>query len=162
MAARVFIGLGSNVGQPDHHIRTALMDLAVLPSTRLTGESSLYGSAPVGPPNQPDFINAVAELKTALTPLVLLRHLQRIERRHGRVRVQHWGRRTLDLDLLLYGGMTVDRPRLQVPHPRMHQRLFVLAPLHELDPGLTIPGRGSLVRLLDSLYSKDYSAIYRV
>ena len=91
MAARVFIGLGSNIGQPDHHVRTALMDLAVLPSTRLTGESSLYGSAPVGPPNQPDFINAVAELKTALTPLVLLRHLQTIERRHGRVRVQHWG-----------------------------------------------------------------------
>lgn len=160
MRARVYIGLGSNIDQPERHVRKALVDLAALPSTRLAGESSLYGSPPLGPRNQPDFVNAVAGLETALTPLVLLGHLQRIERRHGRKRVQHWGRRTLDLDILLYGAITIEHPQLKIPHPHMHERLFVLAPLNELQPGLTIPGRGNLSRLLDSLYSKDRSRIH--
>ena len=162
MRTRVFVGLGSNIDQPERHVRSALLDLAMLPSTLLTGESSLYVSPPVGPRNQPDFVNAVARLDTALAPLVLLWHLQRIERRHGRIRVQRWGRRTLDLDILLYGEITMDHPRLKIPHPHMHERLFVLAPLYELHPGLIISGKGSLARLLAGLNSKDRSRVCKL
>lgn len=127
-----FIGLGSNQQAPQQQLQTALRALAALPDTELVACSSFYRSAPVGPQDQPDFINAVAQLATALSPLALLDHLQTIEQQQGRVRDQYWGPRTLDLDLLLYGEQVIDHPRLQVPHPHMWERAFVLRPLAEL------------------------------
>lgn len=162
MGIRAYVGLGSNFGRSVHNVRAALRQLSALPSTRLIAAASLYRSSPVGPRNQPDFVNTVAVLETALEPLTLLAHLQRVERQHGRVRLQRWGRRTLDLDLLLYDGLTVGHPRLQVPHPRMHERLFVLAPLHELNPRLSIPGKGAVSRLLEGLSGKGRQSVQRL
>jgi 2-amino-4-hydroxy-6-hydroxymethyldihydropteridine diphosphokinase len=139
---KVYIGLGSNLGEREAQIRMALDDLARLPSSRLTRASSLYDSEPVGEVDQPNFLNAVAELETQLTARQLLWNLLLIERRLGRVRTQRWGPRSIDLDLLLYGDLVVDEPDLQVPHPELTRRSFVLVPLVELDPLLTHPVTG--------------------
>ncbi|MGP5017871.1 2-amino-4-hydroxy-6-hydroxymethyldihydropteridine diphosphokinase [Vreelandella alkaliphila] len=127
-----YIGLGSNLDDPVSQIRQALRELDTLPLCQLVAQSSLYATRPIGPQDQPDFINAVAALETTLSPLALLDQLQGLEQRHRRRRLRHWGPRTLDLDLLLYDQDTIARPRLQVPHPHMHERAFVLAPLEEL------------------------------
>nr|WP_298965113.1 2-amino-4-hydroxy-6-hydroxymethyldihydropteridine diphosphokinase [uncultured Halomonas sp.] len=133
-----YISLGSNLESPIEQVRTAVDELATLPLTRLLAASSLYASRPVGPQNQPDFINAVAALETRLSPLALLDQLQALEQRHRRRRQRHWGPRTLDLDLLLYGHDDIQTPRLHVPHPQMTARAFVLAPLAEIAPALTL------------------------
>jgi len=159
---RTFIGLGSNIDQPLGHVRDALLQLAALPSTRMVAGSSLYASSPVGPRNQPDYVNAVAELNTALAPRVLLAHLQRIERRHGRVRIQRWGRRTLDLDILLFGNRIINHPGLRVPHPRMQLRTFVLAPLSELDPEVLVPEKGKAGMLLDRLQRGHEPTVHKL
>ena len=144
-----FIGLGSNLDGPVEQVRRALDALASVADSRLVAASRLYRSDPVGPPGQPDYVNAVAKLETRLTPARLLNELQRIERRQGRVRALRWGPRTLDLDLLLYGDLTVDEPRLRVPHPRLAERSFVLRPLAELLAGdAELPELGRLDRLL--------------
>jgi 2-amino-4-hydroxy-6-hydroxymethyldihydropteridine diphosphokinase len=140
--SRAFVGLGANLDDPGRHVRTAFEDLDRLPGSRVVARSSLYRSAPVGPPGQPHYINAVAELETALEPEALLDALQSIEAAHGRVRAERWGPRTLDLDLLLYGGREIRTPRLSVPHPEMARRNFVLAPLLEIAPHVEIPGLG--------------------
>ncbi|CAH1042310.1 2-amino-4-hydroxy-6-hydroxymethyldihydropteridine diphosphokinase [Halomonas sp. TD01] len=127
-----YIGLGSNLDDPEGHVRQALRELDGLPLCQLVAHSSLYATRPIGPQDQPDFINAVAALETKLSPLALLDQLQGLEQRHRRQRLRHWGPRTLDLDLLLYNQDTIMRPRLRVPHPHMHERAFVLAPLEEL------------------------------
>ncbi|MGM0833850.1 2-amino-4-hydroxy-6-hydroxymethyldihydropteridine diphosphokinase [Halomonas qinghailakensis] len=127
-----YIGLGSNLDNPVAHVCQALRELNELPLCQLVTQSSLYATRPIGPQDQPDFINAVAALETSLSPLALLDQLQGLEQRHRRRRLRHWGPRTLDLDLLLYGQSTILHPRLQVPHPHMHERAFVLAPLEEL------------------------------
>ncbi|UXZ56172.1 2-amino-4-hydroxy-6-hydroxymethyldihydropteridine diphosphokinase [Halomonas sp. 7T] len=127
-----YIGLGSNLESPVAQVRQALDELGGLPLSTLVAQSSLYATPPVGPQDQPDFINAVAVIKTALSPLALLDQLQALEQRHRRQRLRHWGPRTLDLDLLLYGQQTIERPRLKVPHPYMHERAFVLVPLAEV------------------------------
>ncbi|RUR28964.1 2-amino-4-hydroxy-6-hydroxymethyldihydropteridine diphosphokinase [Vreelandella nanhaiensis] len=134
----VYIGLGSNLENPITQVRQAISELATLPLSQMHGVSSLYASRPVGPQDQPDFINAVVALKTQLSPLALLDQLQSLEQRHRRQRERHWGPRTLDLDLLLYGQETISHPRLSVPHPHMQARAFVLAPLAELDASLTL------------------------
>jgi len=139
-----FVGLGSNLEQPARQVRTALHELSELPGTGLLRHSPLYRSAPLGPPDQPDYVNAVAMLSTSLDPHALLDQLQALERRHGRVRGRHWGPRTLDLDLLLFGEQRIDSVRLSVPHPQMHRRAFVLVPLHDVAPDLHLPGQGSL------------------
>ncbi|MBI1795725.1 MAG: 2-amino-4-hydroxy-6-hydroxymethyldihydropteridine diphosphokinase [Candidatus Eisenbacteria bacterium] len=139
---KAFIGLGSNLGEREVQIRLALDDLARLPATHLLRASSLYDSEPVGEVDQPNFLNAVAEIDTELTARQLLWNLLLIERRLGRVRHQKWGPRTIDLDLLLYGSMVVDEPDLQVPHPELVRRSFVLVPLVELDPLLVHPVTG--------------------
>jgi 2-amino-4-hydroxy-6-hydroxymethyldihydropteridine diphosphokinase len=144
----VYIGLGSNLEHPRQQVTTGLQELAQLPLTRLLAQSSLYASDPLGPPDQPPYINAVACLETAIAPLPLLEALQTIEFEHRRVRKQHWGPRTLDLDILLYGERRIDLPRLQVPHPHMAQRSFVLVPLQEIAPQLSIPGAGPLAPLI--------------
>jgi 2-amino-4-hydroxy-6-hydroxymethyldihydropteridine diphosphokinase len=139
---KAFIGLGSNLGERETHVRLALDDLARMPETRLVRASSLYDTEPVGEVDQPNFLNAVAQIDTELTARQLLWNLQLIERRLGRVRTRRWGPRTIDLDLLLYGDLIVDEPDLQVPHPELLKRSFVLVPLLELDPALVHPATG--------------------
>jgi 2-amino-4-hydroxy-6-hydroxymethyldihydropteridine diphosphokinase len=139
---KAFVGLGSNLGERETMIRLALDDLSRLPATRLVRASSLYDTEPVGDVEQPNFLNAVAEVETDLTARQLLWNLQLIERRLGRTRTRRWGPRTIDLDLLLYGRLIVDEPDLQVPHPELTRRSFVLVPLAELDPLLVHPVTG--------------------
>lgn len=131
------------------HVRRALHELDGIAASRCTARSSLYRSDPMGPADQPDYINAVAALETALQPQALLEALQDIEQAHGRVRQGlRWGPRTLDLDLLMYDQQQIDTPQLQVPHPGLHERPFVLYPLAEIEPQLVIPGRGTLEQLM--------------
>jgi 2-amino-4-hydroxy-6-hydroxymethyldihydropteridine diphosphokinase len=144
-----FVGLGANLDDPRAHVLRALAELDALPHTRLVRSSSLYRSAPVGYAEQPPFVNAVAQLETGLPAERLLDELRAIEARHGRSRSFPNAPRTLDLDLLLYGEASFDSPGLHIPHPRMHERAFVLVPLLEIAPGATIPGRGPAQRLLE-------------
>jgi 2-amino-4-hydroxy-6-hydroxymethyldihydropteridine diphosphokinase len=147
-STKAFIGLGANLGDREAQVRRAFAALAELPGTRLLAASSLYRSAPVGVVAQPDFINAVAEIETALLARALLDALLAAERRFGRRRDFPGAPRTLDLDLLLYGDRVIAEPGLVVPHPRMHQRAFVLAPLAEIAPDTVIPGKGRAGTLL--------------
>ena len=158
-AEDVYVGLGSNLQNPREQVRQALQELGQLPRTRLDRHSSLYRSAPLGPQDQPDYVNAVACLATELAPLPLLDALQAIEQAHGRVRDRHWGARTLDLDILLYGDRVIDLPRLQVPHPQMHRRSFVLKPLLEIAPGLAVPGRGPVAELAQAVDDLQTSSL---
>ena len=143
-----FVGLGANLGEPQAQVRSAAAALATLPRTHLVALSPLYRSTPVGVGAQPDFVNAVAQIETGLEPRPLLEALLALEARFGRTRETSGAARTLDLDLLLYAGRVIDEPGLVVPHPRMHTRAFVLAPLAELAPALSIPGRGAVGSLL--------------
>ena len=136
--ARVFIGLGSNLGDRQGNLREALRRLAEVDGVEVAAVSSFHKTAAVGPP-QPDYLNAAAELATDLEPLDLLRRLQQIENDLGRVRTVKWGPRTVDLDLLLYDDRVIDTPDLKTPHPRMHEREFVLAPLSEIAPDVVVP-----------------------
>ena len=145
----VYVGLGSNLDDPVARVRAGVSALEQLPQTRLEACSSFYASAPVGIQAQPDFINAACRLQTALEPDTLMRGLMDIEQAHGRVRVgEKGGPRTLDLDLLLFGAQIIHSEALTVPHPRLHERAFVLYPLSELDPSLEIPGQGRASDLL--------------
>lgn len=144
---RCFISLGSNLSDPFAQIRNALDAISHLPGSSLGAVSPLYRNPAIGPGQQPDYLNAVAELNTSLDALKLLSHLQQIELAQGRVRTERWGARTLDLDLLLYGNACIDLPQLQVPHPRMSERNFVLYPLHDIAPELILP-RGTSLRTL--------------
>lgn len=140
-----YIGLGSNLHDPLEQINRALEALKRLPGTRFVKASKCYRSAPLGPPGQPDYVNAVAAIETRLPPFELLTALQAIENAQGRVREgQRWAPRTLDLDLLVYGEETLATETLTVPHPQMHLREFVLYPLFEIAPDLHIPGLGAL------------------
>ncbi|WJW74903.1 2-amino-4-hydroxy-6-hydroxymethyldihydropteridine diphosphokinase [Thiohalobacter sp. IOR34] len=146
---RAYLGLGSNLEQPHRQLRQALVALATLPESRLVRCSAFYRSPPMGPAGQPDYLNAVAALETRLPAEELLDRLQAIEAAQGRVRGGlRWGPRTLDLDLLLYGQERIDSPRLQVPHPGLAERAFVLYPLAEIAPDLQLPGLGPLAELL--------------
>lgn len=152
---RAWIGLGSNLGDAASRVRAAVGVLAGLPETAAGPVSSLYRSAPVGVTDQPDFCNAVAGVDTALPPLDLLASLQAVERDHGRVRTRRWGPRTLDLDILLYGDEVIDEPALTVPHPRLHERGFVLIPLAEVAPMLMVPGIGRVATLAEAVETRD-------
>lgn len=143
-----YIGLGSNLENPVQQVRTAFGELAELPETQVVAQSGLYRSAPVGPADQPDYINAVAGLRTALAAEALLDALQGLEQVHHRRRIRHWGPRTLDLDLLLLGDQVIRSERLIVPHPQLTRRRFVLQPLVEIAPDLVIPGLGHVRDLL--------------
>ena len=148
---RAYIALGSNLADPVAQLGAAVDELSRLPHTALVACSSLWRSAPVGYLDQPDFVNAVAAVDTSLEPEALLAHLLDIERRHGRVREFQNAPRTLDLDIALYGDQRIDSPTLSVPHPRMHERAFVLLPLNELAPDTVIPGHGALRDLLSAV-----------
>ena len=147
-AITAFVGLGSNLENPRAQVEQAFAELAQLPDTRLTGQSPLYQSTAVGPGEQPDYINAVARIITHLEPLALLAQLQAVEQAHQRVRLERWGPRTLDLDLLLYDSQVIDHPSLQVPHPYLAQRNFVLYPLAAIDSQLVLPCGTRLAALL--------------
>jgi 2-amino-4-hydroxy-6-hydroxymethyldihydropteridine diphosphokinase len=151
--ARAFVGLGSNLGDPEELIRSALELLGAEAAIEVVGVSSLRETDPVGYEDQPRFLNGAAELATELPPQELLERLLGIERRLGRVRGEgpRFGPRTIDLDLLLYGQETVEEPGLTLPHPRLHERRFALEPLAELDPALEVPGRGPVQALLAGL-----------
>ena len=143
-----YVGIGSNQGNARANVLAAFDELARLPDTFLTARSPLYRSAPLDAPGQPDYVNAVASLDTELSAAQLLDALQGIEQRHGRERPYPNAPRTLDLDLLTYGDMALTSPMLTLPHPRMHQRAFVLRPLLDLDPRAEVPGRGRAADLL--------------
>jgi len=146
---RAFIGLGSNLGNPAQQVKSAIRELGMLPDSERIASSSLYRSTALGPGEQPDYINAVVELRTTLKPEALLDQLQRIEAAHGRTRGPvRWTARTLDLDLLLYGNQILVTDRLTVPHPCLAERNFVLYPLHEVAPELALPNGDSLAALL--------------
>ncbi|MFT6917246.1 MAG: 2-amino-4-hydroxy-6-hydroxymethyldihydropteridine diphosphokinase [Motiliproteus sp.] len=147
-AIDLYIGLGSNLEDPLQQVRQALIELGQLPCSALIRHSRLYRSDPVGPAGQPDYINAVAHLRTRLQPERMLDQLQTLERQHHRVRRQHWGARTLDLDILVFGDQQIHTARLSVPHPYMAERSFVLYPLQEIAPELRLPNGDSLTQLM--------------
>jgi len=144
-----YIGIGSNLDEPKSHVRLAFEDLARIPGTTLVKRSSLYRSTPVGYADQPDFVNAVAEIETSLPASRLLAELKEIEARHGRQRSFKNAPRPLDLDILLYGELTMSLAHLTLPHPRMHERAFVLKPLYEVAPHALIPGLGAVKDYLE-------------
>jgi 2-amino-4-hydroxy-6-hydroxymethyldihydropteridine diphosphokinase len=154
-----YIALGANLDDPAAQVAAGMVALAALPCTRLIAQSSLYRTAPVGYADQPDFINAVAAVDTALSPRELLDALLATEQQHGRVRTFANAPRTLDLDVLLYGELQMHEDGLTIPHPRMHERAFVLAPLAEIAPHCAIPGRGSVSDLLRGL---DAAGVVRI
>ncbi len=144
-----YIGLGSNLVEPQAQVCAGQAALAALPRTTVEACSALYASAPIGLTDQPDFVNAACRVRTTLPALMLMQALLAIEKQQGRVRgAAKGGPRTLDLDLLLYGDLVLNDPDLTLPHPRLHERAFVLQPLCELDAGLLIPGRGRAADLL--------------
>ncbi len=145
-----YIGLGSNLENPVGQIRSARQNISALEGVEEVAFSSLYGSPPMGPQDQPDYVNAVMAIRTNLAAMELLDSLQRIEDRHGRIRKQRWGARTLDLDILLYGDRQISGQELVVPHVGIADRAFVLYPLLEVAGGdLLIPGKGLLKDLID-------------
>lgn len=154
-----YVALGANLGDPVATVKQAVEALKTLPRSRLLAASSLYRTAPVGLKDQPDFINAVAALETELTPAALLDELFAIEARFGRQRSVRNAPRTLDLDLLLHGDIRSDNPAIILPHPRMHERAFVLAPLAEIAPALAIPGHGAIAALRERCAEQNIERI---
>jgi 2-amino-4-hydroxy-6-hydroxymethyldihydropteridine diphosphokinase len=155
-----YVGIGSNLQMPARQVDEACDLLAEIPGSRLVRRSSLYRSAPFGGIEQPDFVNAVAALMTTLEPADFLAELQEIEKRQGRERDgARWGPRVLDLDLLVFGSESIDRPGMTVPHPGIAERNFVLLPLGEIAPDLVIPGLG---RVADLPVNKEEPSISRI
>jgi 2-amino-4-hydroxy-6-hydroxymethyldihydropteridine diphosphokinase len=147
-----YVGLGSNLGDREGYLERALAALRGDPELEVEAVSSVRETDPVGLEDQPRFLNAAVRVTTALPPRELLEHLLGVERALGRTRDgSRFGPRTIDLDLLLYGDEIVDEPGLEIPHPRLHERRFVLEPLAELDPALVVPGRGPVQALIAAL-----------
>lgn len=143
-----YLGLGTNLGDREGHLRAALKELAGLPTMEIAAVSSIYETAPVGLTDQPDFLNLVVSVRTALSPRELMDALLHIENKMGRVRTVRWGPRVIDLDLLLFGESVVEIPGLSVPHPRLRERSFVLLPLAEIAPDLILPGETATIKKL--------------
>jgi len=143
---RAYIGLGTNMGDRIGYLRAALEELGRVPDIRVLGVSPVYETAPVGLVEQPDFLNAVVAVRACLAPIALLREMQRIEDRLERTRAERWGPRTIDLDLLFYGDAVIEEEDLVVPHPRLHERAFVLVPMCDLAPNLVHPRLGRTMR----------------
>jgi 2-amino-4-hydroxy-6-hydroxymethyldihydropteridine diphosphokinase len=158
-ADRAFVGLGSNLEDPANQLQRAIAALADVPHTKILNVSSFYRSAPFGPVEQPDFLNAVVQLETRLDARNLLLHLLAIERQQGRTRGERWGPRTIDLDLLVHGETSSDTAELRLPHPGIALRNFVLLPLQEIAPDLVVQGLG---RIADIVVSRTEPRISRV
>lgn len=147
---RVFIGIGSNLNHPTNQVKQAAHRLAQMLESQWVRMSSLYRSRPLGPQDQPDFINAVSEMMTSLPPEVLLKELQTIELSQGRTRTMRWGPRTIDLDILLYGNEIIQTETLTIPHVGLKERRFVVDPLYEIAPDLILPTGEPLVEFVES------------
>lgn len=145
---RVVLALGSNLGDRQENLQGAVDALFDAPGLQFLAVSPIYETAPVGGPEQPDYLNAVITVRTALPARIILDRAHGVEDAFQRVRDQVWGPRTLDVDLIVCGGETSDDPRLTLPHPRAHERAFVLAPWHDIEPDAEIPGRGPVADLL--------------
>lgn len=160
-AVRAFVGLGGNVGDVASTLAEAIWAMDSLPQTSVRSQSGMYRSPPWGRTDQPHFVNAVVELQTRLAAIALLDSLVEIEEKLGRVRNpdDRWGPRTIDLDLLVFGDQSLRVPGLQVPHPRLHERGFVLVPLAEIAPSLEIPGLGRVSDLLAAIDASGVEAI---
>jgi len=157
---KAWLGLGSNQQGPAAQLQTALGKLAHIDGIEILQVSGFYRTPPWGDEQQDDFINAVVQVETSLAPMPLLRALQSVENAMGRIRGgRRWGPRVIDIDLLLYGDLQFRSEELELPHPRMHERAFVLVPLCELDAGLTIPGRGKAGEVLQTLDRNGISAV---
>lgn len=148
MSHRAYVALGSNLQDPAQQILRAFEELNGLPHTRVIAKSALYRTAPVGYDNQPDFVNAAAEISTELEPVALLHALLDLETAHGRERPFPNAPRVLDLDLLFYDDLEMHDPELTLPHPRLHERGFVLFPLADIAPEFLVPGKGTVRALL--------------
>jgi 2-amino-4-hydroxy-6-hydroxymethyldihydropteridine diphosphokinase len=158
-----YVGLGANLGEPRAQLQAALTALAAADEVEVVRVSSFYLNPPLGPPDQPWYVNAAAQVRTRLAPEELLRVLQGIESALGRVRGEHWGPRAIDLDLLLYGGEVITAADLTVPHPEMHRRGFVLVPLAEIAPEARHPILNKTVaELLDSLDPREREVVQRL
>ena len=149
--SRAYIGLGSNAGERLDNLKSGAAALAAADDVVVVGKSGVYDSEPVGMTDQPDFLNAVVAVETALDPYQLLSLVHKIELDHGRQRITRWGPRTLDLDILLFGNLEQDDPKLLIPHPRLKERRFVLEPLLEVDPHVRLPDGTPVNKLLDDL-----------
>jgi 2-amino-4-hydroxy-6-hydroxymethyldihydropteridine diphosphokinase len=152
---RAFVGIGSNLGDREATLDDAIALLRAHPEIEVVAVSTLHETEPWGPVEQPRYLNGAVAIDTRLQPRELLGVLLDVERRLGRVRVERFGPRTIDLDLLLYGDAVLDEPGLEVPHPRLHERAFALEPLRELDPQLVVPGHGPVTRLLAELEAPE-------
>ena len=146
----VYLGLGSNIENPMQQIKAAVVALANLPGTKILMDSGCFKSKPMGPDDQPDFLNAVVEVETVLSAGELLKQCQLIEKQQGRIKKRHWGERTIDLDILLYADSQIETPELTVPHPGICSRDFVYRPLLKINPEVEIPGKGILKVLVES------------
>ena len=155
----VYIALGSNLNMPIQQLKLAIQTMADLPDTEIKKVSSLYQSQPLGPQDQPDYVNAVACLETGLSPLALLDALQNIENEQGRIRLRRWGERTLDLDILLYDNQIIHNEHLTVPHYDMQNREFVIVPLYEISPELILPDGVSLQQLVKRFSSHQMASL---
>ena len=155
----VYIALGSNLNMPIQQLKLAIQTMADLPDTEIKKVSSLYQSQPLGPQDQPDYVNAVACLETGLSPLALLDALQNIENEQGRIRLRRWGERTLDLDILLYDNQIIHNEHLTVHHHDMQNREFVIVPLYEISPELILPDGVSLQQLVKRFSSHQMAIL---
>jgi 2-amino-4-hydroxy-6-hydroxymethyldihydropteridine diphosphokinase len=156
----IYIGLGSNIEQPDLQIKTAITALNNLPGTKVLTDSGYFKSKPMGPEDQPDYVNAVVELQTSMGASELLEQCQLIEQQQGRVKQRHWGERCIDLDILLYAGQEIESDALTVPHPGVCKRDFVYLPLLKINSEIEIPGNGRLRDIVNSEGMKTSNTDY--
>ncbi len=156
----VYIGLGSNIEQPYQQIKAAIVALDALPETRVIKDSGYFKSRPMGPEDQPDYVNAVVEIETVINADALLQHCQHIEKQQGRVKLRRWGERCIDLDILLYADAQIQTENLTVPHPGICLRDFVFLPLLNLNPDVQVPGRGLLSDVAESAAQEKYKTDY--
>jgi len=153
--SNIFIALGSNLGNPKEMVKNGILSIKNIGGVRILSESSLYETPPVGILNQPNFINAVVKIDSNLSPYELLNKLLKIENTAGRIRVNKNGPRTLDLDILLFDNLILNEKKLTIPHPRMHERLFVLLPLKDIDEAIVIPNHGVIIDIINKLVPEN-------
>lgn len=159
MTHHVVLSLGANLGDPLSALTSALESLAQAEGVEVLATSSFYGTAPIGGPDQPDYINAVAVVETTLAPMAILDLAHQIEADHDRVRQERWGPRTLDIDLVVYDDVVSEYPTLTIPHPRAHQRAFVLVPWHELEPDAVLATFGPIADLIEHMKDQEIAVV---
>jgi len=155
----IYIGLGSNLDNPELHVSKAIDDIKLINNCDFISSSSLYKTPPMGPQDQPDYINAIVKIQSGISALELLDELQALEQHHHRVRTVRWGARNLDLDIILYGTQEIDSIRLKIPHPGLYVRAFVLYPLLEIEPNLSLPNGATIAAQVESLGEQDIAKL---